>query len=136
MRLSRHKHETLPRINMTPMIDVVMLLLIFFMTVSEISRQYELQVKLPELEGVDNQPPSELTIHVAANGRLFMDEQPRDAAWIQDRLREAIEAAGDPQRVMVVVRCDRRSDSAAVNELVRRMQQLDIKQIRFAVQKP
>ncbi|MGR9012785.1 MAG: ExbD/TolR family protein [Gammaproteobacteria bacterium] len=54
MNFQRKKKEKID-ISMTPMIDVVFLLLIFFMVTTTFNRQTEVNIKLPEAEGVEAQ---------------------------------------------------------------------------------
>ena len=58
MRLSKRRRDTLAIMDMTPMIDIVFLLLIFFMTVSQVSEINKIQLSLPKLEGSDDQRPA------------------------------------------------------------------------------
>ena len=51
MRLSKHRRAGVPLMNMTPMIDVVFLLLIFFMTVSQVSQINRERLRLPKEKG-------------------------------------------------------------------------------------
>lgn len=50
MRRGPRQHNRTPGANMTPMIDVVFLLIIFFMLVAQITRQQSVRIQLPELE--------------------------------------------------------------------------------------
>ena len=53
MRLSK-RHNPGLQMNMTPMIDVTFLLLIFFMTVSQVSAVNKEQLELPQLKGSED----------------------------------------------------------------------------------
>ena len=61
MRLSRRRRSTTARMNMTPMIDVVFLLNIFFITVAQVSEVNNVRLELPRQQGSDDQKPSVLT---------------------------------------------------------------------------
>jgi biopolymer transport protein ExbD len=50
--LDENRHDTLPQLAMTPMIDVVFLLIVFFLTVKFAERTGELQARLPKAQGV------------------------------------------------------------------------------------
>jgi biopolymer transport protein ExbD len=80
MRLSKHKRRSLPLMNMTPMIDVVFLLLIFFMTVSQVSKLNRENVDLPRLKGAEDQRPTILTINVTQEGRTIVSGNPLSTA--------------------------------------------------------
>ncbi len=78
-------------VNLTPLIDVVFLLLIFFMVSTTFTKETHLEIDLPEAEG-EQQPIEEKQIEVVVdaqgnftvNGRVLVNKQ-------LDTLREAIE---------------------------------------------
>ena len=68
MKFQRKKKEKID-ISMTSMIDVVFLLLIFFMVTTTFNRQTEVKVKLPEAGGADaEQHPKMVTLTINADG--------------------------------------------------------------------
>lgn len=61
------------RLNMTPMIDCVFLLLTFFMVVSELTQQYDaVEVKLPRVRASTAPPPTAQFVKLAADGGIFV----------------------------------------------------------------
>ena len=58
MRLCKRRRPTKVAMNMTPMIDVTFLLLIFFMTVSQVSKLNREQLELPRQQGTEEQQPT------------------------------------------------------------------------------
>ncbi len=97
-----------PTLNLTPMIDVVFLLIIFFMvgsrfTETEAERQYD--VNLPTVS--DARPltslPDEIVVNVAADGRVFVGERLRTL----DELRaDLVEARRNFEDQAVIIRGD------------------------------
>ena len=51
MRFRRRQHQDNLRVNLTPLIDTVFLLLIFFMMTTTFNRESQLQIDLPEAKG-------------------------------------------------------------------------------------
>ena len=97
-----------PEISLTSLIDVVFLLLIFFMVSTTFERQAVLKVDLPEAKNVsnpENQPDSfELVIDQSGqyylNDRQLVDGKPAT-------LKAAfIEAAGEDREIPIVLRAD------------------------------
>ncbi len=122
---------------MTPMIDVVFLLIIFFMTVSQVSEANREQVDLPKLKGSRDQSPKTLTINVTADQQIVISGNPVSLAQVIDIARGEISGAGNnPDMVSVVLRADQNGKSEAVNDIVDAMSRLQVKRIRFAVQVP
>ena len=65
-----------PEVNLTPLIDVVFLLLIFFMVSTTFEHQSRIQVELPEASAEPTTPEDEsLEIIVDAQGRYFIGEE-------------------------------------------------------------
>jgi biopolymer transport protein TolR len=88
-------------INMTPMIDVVMVLLIVFMVVQMgLQRGLAVQVPPPEPSSIDSHDPTALVLQVRAGGRYAVNHQPLDG----DRAREQLAAilAPRPRKVLFV----------------------------------
>lgn len=75
MKFARRKIET-PEVNLTPLIDVVFLLLIFFMVSTSFTLETQLMVELPSAEGVASNDSSEaVTVTVGKTGRYAVNEQ-------------------------------------------------------------
>ena len=72
MRLTKRRAATQVRMNMTPMIDIVFLLIIFFMTVTQVSRINRERLDLPKQPGADDQKPSMVTINVDQAGEILV----------------------------------------------------------------
>jgi len=133
MRLSKGRHTKL-EINMTPMIDVTFLLLIFFMTVNQVSKTNSEPVELPHLRGSLEQAEQPLIVNVDQAGQIFVSGNPLPAAALVTLINGELAARdNDPSRMNVVLRADRRGNCRAVNEIVDLLVRLDIDKVRIAV---
>lgn len=107
MRLSSSQPED-PEINMTSLIDVVFLLLIFFMVSTTFERQAVLKVDLPEAKNVTvpEDQPNSFELVIDPNGIYYLnDRQLVDGT--PATLRAAFnEAAGDNRDVPIILRAD------------------------------
>jgi biopolymer transport protein ExbD len=75
VNLRSEKKES-PDINLTPLIDVVFLLLIFFMVSTTFKRDAELKIDLPEASAKPTQVKTRpLEIVIDAKGRYFLNEK-------------------------------------------------------------
>ena len=75
-------------INLTPLIDVVFLLLIFFMISASFSEMTQLVVELPEAEGVAEATDTALMLSIDATGSMTLNGEPVSSD--PQRLSEAI----------------------------------------------
>jgi biopolymer transport protein TolR len=91
-------------INMTPMIDVLLVLLIIFMVVQEgLQRGVNVQVPPPpdqqETAQQDN-PEEQIVLDIDANGAYRINQQPVPEDQLENRVREVFE--GRPRKVIFV----------------------------------
>ena len=137
MRLSKRSGSRLLRMNMTPMIDIVFLLLIFFMTVTQASRIKEEQLELPPQEGSRDKETSSLTINIRQDGQLVMLGRVLQLDRLLTLVNEELARVdNDPRRINIELRVDQRGESRAANQIARSLEQLNIKRVSFAVQVP
>jgi biopolymer transport protein ExbD len=97
-------------INMTPMIDCVFLLLIFFLVSTKFEEaEREMSVVLPEAS--EAMPltarPKELFVNVSREGTYTVDARKLDAQQLLGALQQA--SANNPGRQVVIIRGDKRA---------------------------
>jgi biopolymer transport protein ExbD len=96
-------------LNMTPMIDVVFLLIIFFLVSSHLARREQrLEMPLPEAatgQKLDEDGPAQLTVQVLADGTLYLAGRKVPPAELADLLAERRQVHGAV--LAVRVRADR-----------------------------
>lgn len=135
MRLSRHRSEQ-PEVNLTPLIDVVFLLLIFFMVSTTFERETELGIELPEASAAADPTRKDfLEVSVDAKGRYYLDGRPlvntQTATLVQALRRRAAELGGDPA---VVVSGDRGSPFQSVMAILDAARTAGLRRVRFAAE--
>lgn len=103
--LPRNSEE--PDVNLTPMIDVVFLLLLFFMVSTSFIRESSLKVDLPEASGqalAEQETPIDIIIR--ANGEVLVNETPIAVAT-RDALRDLLKTtAGDNADPHIIISAD------------------------------
>ena len=90
MPLKTSHTEELPALNLTSMIDVVFLLLIFFMVATKFSEaQQQIDVKLPSSTSLQAMvaAPDQRNVSVDPNGNITLDGQAVSATELTSRLR-------------------------------------------------
>lgn len=137
MRLSKRRRPTRPNVDITPMIDVVFLLLIFFITVSQMSQSQNDPVQLARLTGSIDQEPTLLTINIRKGGEIVVGGRIYTEEALVGVITKALsEVDEDPGRVRVLIRADYRTMSESVNRVVRSLGRLQVTRIRMAVKVP
>jgi biopolymer transport protein ExbD len=92
-----------PAINLTPMLDVVFNLIIFFMVGTQFAdRERQMDVQLPRVS--EGQPlttgPDEIVVNVFADGRIVVSDRTLSLDELESRLKDA-KARYDEQSVMI-----------------------------------
>jgi len=114
MKLSEDHREE-PEINLTSLIDVVFLLLIFFMVTTTFERQARLRIELPEAsEAASAVPGDQLEIVISEDGRFYVNANEVVNTRLAT-LKEAIaRAAGDSREQPITIRADARTPHQSV----------------------
>jgi biopolymer transport protein ExbD len=93
MLWDRHQSDDLPHINMTPMVDVVLCLLVFFMAATRLYDWDENQfiVKVPEVSNAAplTSAPDDLLLTIMGPGKVQVDDKPHDLAALETLLKNA-----------------------------------------------
>ncbi|HUJ01410.1 MAG TPA: biopolymer transporter ExbD [Usitatibacter sp.] len=100
MNFRRGRAREEPEVNLIPLIDVLIVVLIFLFLTTTYNRFAELQINLPQASADKAaQPPQVLNVAVDAAGRYAIDGVPtpyRSPDDFADRLREAAKGAKEP----------------------------------------
>jgi biopolymer transport protein ExbD len=100
---------------MTPLIDIVFMLLIYFLLTTNFMVDEGIKIKLPQANAAAPQTEEVITVFVDTRGRAFLEDEEVSPGQLFDRLREKIGARPDE---LVVVRADR---TVVLNKAVRIM---------------
>lgn len=142
MRFSDREEDDV-QINLTPLIDVVFLLLIFFMVSTTFSKESQLRIQLPESSDrpVEHEQSSTLEIEINAQG-IYAIKGPDDKAAKQllgtDRktlYRALASASGNRTDLVTVIRADRKTPHESVIRAMDIARRLGYTNITFATQK-
>ena len=115
MPVQLRRSSAIGSLSVTPLIDVVFLLLIFFLVSSRFSEEErELDLNLPSVSEAlpATLEPTELVINIDAEGRFFIDGAFRQAEEVEQILRRS--QANNPLTQSVVIRGDRQSNWESV----------------------
>lgn len=119
---------------MTSMIDIVFLLIIFFMAVSQFNRNLDAQLHLTEVDEGGTKVESTFVINIDAEQRLVVGGEYLSLEQLTQRVLNDIRQSGRPADQLIVrIRCDRQQDSSRLNQLMERLSRLGIVEIQLAV---
>lgn len=103
MRFRRPLDEE-PEINLIPLIDVLLVILIFLMVTTTYARFSELQINLPEAEGDSpKEAPTQINVGVDEQGAYRVGELPVSARGDVGALVQALKTAAGGQKDPVIV---------------------------------
>ena len=137
-RLERNPgSQPMSEINMTPLIDVMLVLLVIFIITAPLMTS-SLKLDLPKAEGAAaSDAPAFIALAIDLEGKVFLGEQALDAAKareiVMQRVREA--AQRDPA-TEVQLRADSRVPYGRVAELIGWVQQAGLSRIGFVTEAP
>lgn len=133
----RHERREEPDINLTPLIDVVFLLLIFFMVSTTFERETEISIELPEASGALIQTEHKVVeIGIDDKGRYFINKQEVINTQLET-LKSAIQkAAGDDAEPQIILSADRNTPHQSVIRAMDAASQLGFVHLTFAAVKP
>lgn len=125
------KSDAMNSLSITPLVDIVFLLLIFFLVASRFAEEdQELDVLLPSVS--EARPliaqPSEIFINIDSQGNYFMGGQLLDLGGMEQVLSTA--AVNNPLHQSVIIRADRRCSWDAVAQAVSTCHSAGIHDIR------
>ena len=110
MRLQHHEKEE-PKVDLTSLIDVVFLLLIFFMVSTTFERESVLKVDLPEASAVEEREelPETLELVIDGEGRMFLNDERLLDSEARTISAAISQLAGDRRDVPLILRADRQT---------------------------
>ena len=130
-KTTRRGHGTMTELNITPLLDLVfVLLVIFIITTPQLMNN--LEINLPSGKPPDQKPKVEPTrIEVSGQGQILLDNQPVTTAQLREKLT-ALKAA-DPELGVVVKGADEAEYQVMVGVLDT-LRQLDITKMGMATE--
>ncbi len=89
--------EIMSSINITPLVDIFLVLLIIFMITSSVVDPKSIPVNLPKAAHAGTEAPKASGLLVDKDHRLFLDGEPKDSAQVADHLKVAVAADAEHQ---------------------------------------
>ena len=99
MNFSQNNHQIQPEINIVSLIDVVLLMLIFFMLTTSFVATPGLQVKLPKAASDIVKSHDRLEVHITKDGRLYLNNRQMNMR----ELKSALETKAKESKEQVLI---------------------------------
>lgn len=135
---SKSTRIIIPIVEMTPMIDIIFLLIIFFMVAAQFANQSKVDLQLPKETGekLKNESPSTLAINIKEDGSILLDAV--NSVSI-DELNMRIQKLITEESGLwtdITIRADERARSLVLNEVLRVLNTNGLNATRIATESP
>ena len=118
---------TLEQINLTPLIDVILLLLIFFLLSASLTSQSGINVKLPKAITSDAIKEENLTITVTSENVIYLNNKIITVKELRRELKKNVNKSRP-----VLIKADRRSSMGRIVDVWDLCRELGIEKINIA----
>ena len=132
MRIRDRRAEDVPEINLVPLIDVILVLIIFFVITTTFDARSVLKLELPRADGQANTQTDSLSLLINADGRYFVGDREALRTDVESLKRTIVEVAGDDRERTVLIRADARTPWQAVITAYDALGQLGFRRIANA----
>ena len=137
MNFQRGKKRDDPEINLIPLIDVLLVILIFLMVTTTYARFSELKINLPT-SGAEQTPtkPRQIEVTVDESGNYQIDATTLAQASVDVLAQTLKRAAGSDTEAVVVINADAKATHQSVINVMEAARQVGMSRITFATQNP
>lgn len=133
MNFGRTTEPTKARVEMLPLIDVVFLLLVFFIyAMLSMVVRHGMKVELPGAATAMPERREAVEISIDAQNRLFVNGEPTEATGLAERV---VALRGPEADKPVVIEGDRRADLGIALETLDRLKRAGVEEVSFSCEK-
>jgi biopolymer transport protein ExbD len=125
-----------PEINLIPLIDVLLVIIIFLLLATTFTKFSELQLTLPSAEGEKSADrPREINVAVSSDGRYAIDKVPVPFRDINTLAQELAKAAKERQDPILIINADAAASHQAVVNVMEAARVAGLSKLAFATQR-
>lgn len=118
-------------IDMGPLMDIVFILLIFFVITSSFTRETGVDVTKPKAQSASQLEKENLLIAITREGTIHINERQVDLASLQDILKQSLAKSPDKEAVLIA---DKASETGALVQVIDICNNAGIKKVSIAAQ--
>ena len=135
MKFQRGRGREEPEINLIPMIDVLLVIIIFLMLTTTYSKFSGLEINLPTADvSKQNEQPNEIDVAVTAGGQILINKSPLAATDVNAISAALQQAAGGRNEPVIVINADAKATHQSVVDVMQAAQSAGYPHISFATQ--
>ncbi|SJZ57252.1 ExbD/TolR family protein [Novilysobacter spongiicola] len=132
MRIRDHRAHDEPEISLIPLIDVLLVMIIFFVVTATFDARSVIKLELPRATGEQVEANQPLVVLVNAQGRFFVDDREVLRDDLESLKSTIVEVAGSDRQRPVMLRADARTPYQAVVTVYDALGQLGFRRIMSA----
>ena len=137
MNFQRGRGHDGPEIILIPLIDVLLVIIMFLMLTTTYSRFSGLEINLPTADANSQvEQPNEINVAITASGQVLVDKVPLVAAEVKAISEALRRAAGDRTDPVIVINADAKATHQSVVDIMQAAQTAGYPHISFATQSP
>ncbi len=137
MNFQRGRGQDEPEINLIPMIDVLLVIIIFLMLTTTYAKFSGLEINLPTADASKQaEQPNEIDVAVTASGQVLVNKSPLTAADVKTISAALQRAAGARPDPVIVINADAKATHQSVVDIMQAAQSAGYPHISFATQAP
>ena len=137
MNFQRGRGSDVPEINLIPLIDVLLVIIIFLMLTTTYAKFSGLEINLPTADASKQaEQPNEISVAVTATGQVLVNKTPLPSADVLSISEALRRAAGNGKDPVVVINADAKATHQSVIDIMQAAQIAGYVHISFATQSP
>lgn len=132
MKAGSNDDDAISQINVVPLVDIVLVVLIIFMVTAPMFMKPTINVNLPKAATGDSSQPSQLNISITADGRLGLNGSPANE---EDIRIKAVEQVGKNSEIQAVISADKDTPHGKVVTVIDVVKGVGVKKFAISIDK-
>lgn len=114
-------------VNLTPMLDVVFIMLIFFIVTTSFIKESGIEIERPESSAASPRPEAQVLVAITPEGAVWVDGKPVDVHQVGQEVAGMLTEQGS-----AVIQADRESTTGLLIEVMDRLKEAGVDQVAVA----
>ena len=133
MRLKRRNHDDDIELNFIPLIDVLLVVIIFLMVTTTFAKLSEVKINLPIAEKNQvNEETAPIRVEITEDGHYFINDEPLVSTEIESIANVLKELAQDKQDTQVIISADANARHQSIINLMEAARKAMLSKVAFA----